>query len=121
MPAFRSGNYEAMFRLSQRMTGVKPKMQWDNRGKSGLVLAPVQVPIAEATAMFQASLARQSAEQTRKRDITAPAGQDLAVELLFVPFHKEQYFYIDSCLKAVTFEQAAVKTSGREPAVKSRV
>lgn len=121
MPAFRSGNYEAMFRLSQRMTGALPKFTAGSIAKPGFALAPVQVPIEEALAMVQASFARQSAGKSGKGNITVPSGEEVTAELLFVPFHREEYFYIDSCLKVVTFEQAAVKTNSREPAVKSRV
>ncbi len=121
LPAFRSGNYEAMFRLSQRMSGGMAHCNWAVLTKAKYPMFPVQVPFSEALALFQASLARQAAVNTgRNTDFTVTEEQSV-VELLFVPFHRDQYFYIDSCLKAVTFEQAAVKPAGREPAVKSRV
>jgi len=108
LPAFRTGNFEAMFRLTKRMSTALPRIettpveQFDSRCR------PVGVGLAEARLLagiitYRAELDRLTGTLARNTDLDVTGA-----DLVFAPFHPESYFYVDSIIGAVTFEKHLV-------------
>lgn len=107
VPAFRVKNFEAMWRLSSRMTASTSQIKFTNEGGVTSEVAPANVGLREAKVIAHAILARQ--------DLKRNAGslKDIGLKfqratLLLVPFHAESYFLIDSVLSAITIERQAL-------------
>lgn len=105
VPGFRAPNFEALFRLSKRMSSAFAQFRSETIDMTDDHFQPVSVGLDEALTFAEVAINR---EQTmRKKDISP----DLAgfspesAELFFIPFHQESYFYVDSVLEAVTFEK----------------
>lgn len=108
VPAFAMGNFEAMRRLCRRMTAVFPSLAVGPAANEGRRPAPATVPLAEAIGLAEIVIhtARMAASTS-----VAPEPTDVKPEaagLVYVPFHRDNYFMIDSALNAVTFEGNAV-------------
>lgn len=105
IPGFRTRNFEAIFRLSKRMSAAFPRFRPESIDILNSNFQPVTVGLDEALTFAEVAIGR---EQTgRKKNISTESTEFIpeAVELFYLPFHQESYFYVDSVLGAVTFEK----------------
>jgi hypothetical protein len=106
VPAFRIKNFEAMYRLTRRISGAVSKLPMFESRKLKENYLPVAVGIAEAGALAHVALLREvvgKAEALPRTLVELPFEE---VSLFYAPFHPESYFLVDSCLGAVTFEKS---------------
>ncbi len=106
LPAFEMPNVEAAFRLVRRASGA----DLISRGLSDEVpskLPPVTVSYDEAINLADALLTRAAIE--RQSTLLAAKFMPTAWQLVYLPFHQESYFWVDSLVGAVTVERAAVR------------
>ena len=110
MPAFRIKNFEAMYRLTRRISGAASKLTMSEARELRENYLPVTVGIAEAGALAHVVI---DAESRWKGSAELPRTlADLPFEevsLFYAPFHPESYFLVDSFLGAVTFEKVLVE------------
>jgi hypothetical protein len=109
VPAFRMTNLEGMYRLSKRLTAAMPHLSSAELESIGSTFLPVTVSAADAV-----TLANVISFRKRLKDVKSAQLGDFNFEpqtsrLLFVPFHAESYFFVDSATKAVTFEKSSVR------------
>ncbi|MGB5107097.1 MAG: hypothetical protein WBP29_00030 [Candidatus Zixiibacteriota bacterium] len=107
VPAFRITNFEALYRLTSRLTLALPKIPQSRNGEIEGDVAPANVSLQEALIVCQAALARGEL----KRNPAALPNLDfqaLKASLLLIPFHAESYFLVDSVLSAITVERRAI-------------
>ena len=108
VPAMREAHVEAMFRLCCRMTTASPKFTWTPVDTMDTRFAPVTLTPAEALRLVEVIASREAvAHDTANHD--APALQPVEISLVYAPFRPEGYFFVDSALGAVTFEQALLQ------------
>jgi len=110
IPAFKTANFEAIYRLSKRMSAavkqfnMKPAVNFDRRFR------PVNLRLSEAITLANVLIYR---EQLDKRVAFTNKVEQVEFNpseagLFFAPFHHENYFYVDSVLNAITFEKTLV-------------
>jgi predicted RNA-binding Zn-ribbon protein involved in translation (DUF1610 family) len=113
VPGFRIRNFEAMYRLTRRISGAVAKLSLHESQEMGENYLPVAIGLTEAGALAQVALMR---EVVGKAEELPRAPGDLPFEevsLFYVPFHPESYFLVDSYLGAVTFEKTLVGAATR--------
>jgi predicted RNA-binding Zn-ribbon protein involved in translation (DUF1610 family) len=111
VPAFRIKNFEAMYRLTRRISGAVSKLALFESRELKEDYLPVSVGIVEAGVLAHVALMR---EVVGKAEALPRTMADLPFEevsLYYVPFHAESYFLVDSCLGAVTFEKSLAGVS----------
>jgi len=108
LPAFRSANFESIFKLSKRMSSAAPKMAsvpvdcFDNRYMS------VTMRLSEALVLAEVIIYRAREGKTGSVNSEPEQFSPIEISLMYAPFHLESYFYVDSVLGAVTFEKNLV-------------
>ncbi|MDD4051178.1 MAG: hypothetical protein PHR28_04670 [candidate division Zixibacteria bacterium] len=108
IPGFKMANFETVRRLSQRMTAVFPELTVSTLENDKRRLAPVTVPLSEAIVLAEMSIYSVLTSNRSGVNRESATIQPEDAGLLYAPFHRDNYFMIDSVLGAVTFEQGAV-------------
>jgi hypothetical protein len=108
VPAFRTGNFAAMFRLAKRMSTALPRLRLTAVESFDRRCRPVNLGLAEARLLagiitYRAELDRLAGTLAQHSEV-----QVTGADLMFAPFHPESYFYVDSIMGAVTFEKNLV-------------
>jgi hypothetical protein len=108
VPAFRSGNFEALFRLAKRMSTALPRLTLQPVASFDRRYRPVNLSLAEARLLagiitYRAELDRMAGTLSKHTEMEV-----IGADLFFAPFHPESYFYVDSIMGAVTFEKHLV-------------
>jgi DNA-directed RNA polymerase subunit RPC12/RpoP len=106
VPAFRIKNFEAMYRLTRRISGAVSKLSMRESRELKENYLPVAVGITEAGALAHVALMREVVGKSQELPRTLADLLFEEVSLFFAPFHPESYFLVDSCLGAVTFEKS---------------
>jgi hypothetical protein len=108
IPGFKIPNFEAMFRLSKRISTAAPKLELVPVENFDSRFAPVTLGLYEALALTEVIIYREKVgkqiDSAEKREIF----ESLDITLFYAPFHPENYFYVDSVLGAITFEKNLV-------------
>jgi DNA-directed RNA polymerase subunit RPC12/RpoP len=109
VPAFAVGNFEAMYRLSKRISTAAAKLdivaveRMDNR------FGRVTIGISDALTMAEIIIYRERLQRSNLNRATRCDFRPLEINLMYVPFRLENYFFVDSALGAVTFEKMLVQ------------
>ena len=108
VPAFKVMNFEALYRLSRRMSTAIGKMEADNMIEPDTRFAPANVSPSEALVLARAIVSRELMKLSSSLEL--PAGVDGfdTISLRYIPFQPEHYFYVDAVLGAVTVEKNLV-------------
>jgi hypothetical protein len=109
VPAFRMTNLEGMYRLSKRLTAAMPHLGSSELESLGDSYLPVSVSAADAVTLANVISFRKRLKDDKKAEFGDLNFDPQTARLLFVPFHAESYFYVDSATKAVTFEKSSVR------------
>lgn len=108
LPAFRVQNFDALYRLTKRISAAKPTLETHPIESFDSRYLPVSVGPDEATVLAEVMIYRDMAGRDLSRNVQRPGFEPAAISLFYAPFHPESYFYVDSALKAVTFEKSLV-------------
>jgi hypothetical protein len=108
VPAFRIANFEALFRLSKRMTTAITKLDLESVDTPDERFQPVAIDLPEASALARAVMFRECAATKNWNNCIADNTVYSGIKLAYAPFRPEHYFYVDTILGAVTFEKSAV-------------
>ncbi len=105
IPAFEMRNAESTFRLIRRMSKAIDHIQHEKAIGPQENAVPASRSIDEALTFIEIHWYRRSAESV------VPAGaynqsQPSSIQLIYIPFREDQYFFVDTVLGAVTFEKA---------------
>lgn len=109
IPALRSGNFEAICKLSRRMSAAHMRMELARVEEFDDRFPSVQIGLGEAVALAEMIIYRELVErgyQLPEEDINLTP-EDYG--LTFVPFHLENYFYVDSALNAIGVEKTLIE------------
>jgi len=107
VPAFKIRSIEAMYRLCKRMSAAAGRIEFTELETMSSGCAPASVSLREALTMVEVLWHRDLAGREMRTNI-ASGFSPISAQLTFVPFSREQYFYVDTVLKAVTVEVGAV-------------
>lgn len=107
VPAFRVKNFEAMCRLSSRLSASTAQMDFSADGDIESEITPANVGLKEAKIIAHAIVARLDLKRHEGNIRTLELDFGKAT-LLLVPFHAENYFLVDSVLSAITIERQAL-------------
>ncbi len=105
IPAFRVQNYNAIFKLSKRMSAAFPQFSFENIITMDKQYASVDLPLNEAQVLTDVFVTTDQYKKNISHKKTDNHFQFDAITLFYAPFHLESYFYVDSVLQAVTFEK----------------
>jgi ribosomal protein L37AE/L43A len=106
IPAFKMPNFEAMFRLSKRISGALPKINLLPVDNIDLRYLAVTLSPSEALTMAEVIVYREEISRDRNREVEKRPFWPQEISLFYAPFHPENYFYVDSVLGAITFEKS---------------
>jgi len=108
LPAFKIAKFESLYRLTERMSPAWKQLESEYIENFDNTYEPVEVGLSEAIAMAEVAIYRKEMKQTAgtrglmpKKEGFFPEG----AELLYVPFHAENYFFVDSVMQMITFEK----------------
>jgi len=107
VPAFKIKNTEAMYRLCKRMSAAAGRIAFTELETMSPGCVPASVPLREALTIVEVFWHRDLAGREMRTSI-ASGFNPISAQLTFVPFCRDQYFYVDTVLKAVTVEVGAV-------------
>lgn len=105
VPAIGASNFEAIHRLARRMSAAQGKMQTEPVESFDERYLPVRVGVAEALALAEMIICRELVDRCYKLPEEDLVLEPQDIGLVFVPFHLENYFYIDSVINAVSLER----------------
>jgi predicted RNA-binding Zn-ribbon protein involved in translation (DUF1610 family) len=108
IPAFRTPNFEAVYRLAKRLYAAFPKMKLAELEQLDSRYANVTLSLSEALTLAEALIYREKISKDIKNDAFNFDFQPIEAELFYAPFHPQSYFYVDSVFGAVTFEKSLV-------------
>lgn len=108
VPAFTIDNFETMRRLCRRMTTALPRLQAGSSDEIRRRPGPVTVSLSEAMTLAEIVLYAALVSVRPGVDRKAISLHPEAAGLLYAPFHRDNYFLIDSALNAITFEEKAM-------------
>lgn len=106
IPAFRTQNFDAMFRLAKRMSAAIPQLEQETIEKLDNRFLPVSVSPEEAALMTEVITFRAGFDRNKAAPSMTAAFVPEDIKLVFVPFHPEHYFYVDSVMNIITFEKS---------------
>ncbi|MBU0984372.1 MAG: hypothetical protein KKA42_10915 [candidate division Zixibacteria bacterium] len=108
IPAFETAHFDGMYKLSRRITAAFDKLPRHRTQALDDRCIPVQVRPAQAVANAEIIICREMLERgLALPDETTSLRTDQA-GLVYVPFHLENYFYMDSVLNAITLERVLI-------------
>ncbi len=110
IPAFDIPNFEALYRLSCRVTTAGPKLNFEPIENLDERFAPVDIFPTTGMALAKVVFYRYELEKTnRLHELDLEVSpQDLS--LCFIPFKPENYFFVDSVLNSISFEKKLVNS-----------
>lgn len=108
IPAFKVPNFEAMYRLSKRISAALPKINLVPAERLDEHFMRVNVSLSEALTLAEVIIYREMAARGRKVSAGESEFNPMEVSLFYAPFHPQSYFYVDSILGAVTFEKSLI-------------
>ena len=108
IPAFKVGNFEAMYRLSKRLSAALPQFDLRPIDTFDRRCLPVGLSMSEALMLVDVVICRAELDRNPEGLTQHLKATTEEVSLFFAPFHKENYFYVDSALGSVTFEKSFV-------------
>jgi len=106
VPGFQVANFEALYRLSKRMSAAYPRFEFSALEGFDERFVAATVGPSEALILAEIVIRREEMLRTRvvkNRPLSLRSGQ---LQLVYAPFHPENYFYVDSTLNSVTFEKS---------------
>jgi predicted RNA-binding Zn-ribbon protein involved in translation (DUF1610 family) len=106
IPAFKVPDFEAMFRLSKRISAAVPKMELVRIDRLDNHFVRVDRSLSETLIMADIIIYRESIRKGIEHSVHESKFRPGNVSLFYAPFHPESYFYVDSLLGAVTFEKS---------------
>jgi len=109
VPALGTSNFEALHKLAKRMSAAQGKMPIEAVESLDERFLPVRIGLSEALALAEIIICRELLDKGLKLPDTNLSLKPTTVGLVYVPFHLENYFYVDSVLNAVSVERALVK------------
>lgn len=108
IPAFRLPNFEAAFRLTQRMSAAINQIDTALIYTSHDRFRPVTLGPSEAVLHAEIMIYRARVGKLSHVDINEIRFRPSSAQIVYLPFHEEAYFFVDSVLNAVTFEKNLV-------------
>ena len=104
VPAFRISNFEALYRLSKRISSALPKISLAEIDSTDSRFGSVSVGPGEASSLAEIIIYRERLSRSASAAPSPFSPQEIF--LFYAPFHLENYFFVDSVLNAVTFEKS---------------
>jgi len=108
IPAFRVGNFEAVYRLARRMSTAASKLEREESAEPDSRFAAANISPSEALVLARVIVARELMKLSSSLELPDIIDGFHTMHLLYVPFHAEHYFFVDSALNAVTVEKNLV-------------
>ncbi len=109
IPAFQTRNFDAMYRLAKRISSALPQLNLKSVESFDNCYDPVTIGLDEALMLADVIIYRQSYSSPKRSTDRGAGFSPGEVRLIYVPFHPENYFYVDSLLNAVTFEKSLAR------------
>ncbi len=108
VPAFRIANFKVLRRLTQRITAAFPQFDRELVETFSKDFQSVDISLPEAITHAEMCLFCEKAVKQPNLSPDKVKINPRSVELLYAPFHEENYFYVDSVINAVTFAKNTI-------------
>lgn len=105
IPALKNSNFEATNRLAKRMTAAHTKLTTTRTKILDERFLPVAISQEEARAHAELLICREMMEMGNQSTEVEVDLKTIDSGLVYIPFHLENYFYVDSVLNAVSMER----------------
>ncbi|MFC1475107.1 hypothetical protein ACFLQG_00530 [Candidatus Zixiibacteriota bacterium] len=108
IPAFKVANLDAMFKLSKRLSSAFPKMSLVSLDQTDNKYHQVNLPLSEAIIQAEVFIYRDKFAKEVSINHETPPFIPIEAGLFYLPFHPENYFFIDSVINVITFEKRVI-------------
>ena len=109
VPAFKVNNFDAMYKLCKRMSSALPQFTLKELSKTTNSFKFINLPFNEAVLLAGLFIHKDKYKRSASvKDTDTNSFIPIEKSLFFIPFHPENYFYVDSILNAVTFEKKLI-------------
>jgi len=109
VPAVGAANFEALHKLTRRMSAAQSRVQTGVVESLDERFLPVRIGPGEALALAEMIVCRELVDKGHKLPEGGLALEPTEIGLVYIPFHLENYFYVDSILNAVSVEKTLVE------------
>jgi len=109
IPAISIPSFEAVFRLAKRMSSAITQIPSDSVEGFNSRFLPVTLALSEAQMLAEVIVFRDQVRRNSKATFADINLHPTGAKLVYIPFHPEHYFFVDSILNAVTIEKALVE------------
>jgi len=106
IPGFQVANFEALYRLSKRMSAAYPRFEFSPVEQFNEKFVAATVGPKEALILAEVVIRREEMLRSKIAESQPLQIQPGMLQLIYAPFHPENYFYVDSALNSVTFEKS---------------
>ena len=108
LPAFKIANYDALFKLTKKMSAAWPKLSFAELFATDKRYAPVTLKPDEAFMYADLIIHKDSYVKGLNADEKRLPFSPENVSLFYLPFERENYFYLDSVLGAISLENRLI-------------
>ncbi|MFH1688142.1 MAG: SPFH domain-containing protein [bacterium] len=108
VPAFRMSGFDGCYRLARRMSTAHPRLPLRPLDTHQERPHAVNVSFSEALLMGQLTLYRARLSQNPDQALVCRSLEPGRVRLLYVPFQRQAYFFVDTVTDSVTFEKKLI-------------
>jgi len=109
VPAVGASNFEALHKLTRRISAAQSRIQTGAVESLDERFLPVRIGPGEALALAEMIVCRELVDKGHKLPEGGLALEPTELGLVYIPFHLENYFYVDSVLNAVSVEKTLVE------------
>jgi predicted RNA-binding Zn-ribbon protein involved in translation (DUF1610 family) len=108
VPAFRIANFKVVRRLTQRITAAFSHFPNEAVESFDKRFRPVDLSLSEAVTLAEICLFCEKATKNPRLSPDNIKIHPRETNLFYAPFHRENYFYVDSVINAVTFAKNTI-------------
>jgi hypothetical protein len=105
LPAFKMNNFNAMLKLTKRMSAAYPKFSMNELNKVKSNFLAVNITVSDALNYARIFIRHEELDNENFKHSDVDIPEFIEARLCYVPFNLENYFYIDSILQAVSLEK----------------
>jgi|GEM_PF-530065 len=109
VPAVGANNFEALHKLTRRISAAQSRVPTGVVESLDERFLPVRIGPGEALALAEMIVCRELVDKGHKLPDDGLALRPTEIGLVYIPFHLENYFYVDSVLNVVGVEKTLVE------------
>ncbi|MDF1544403.1 MAG: hypothetical protein P1R58_04800 [bacterium] len=108
VPAFKGPNYDALVRLARKMSFAQTRLEFEPLEGNPKGYGQIEVSPAEGVRYMNLLAFREQLVKSGGSKVVNEEFTPVSAGIIYAPFSLENYFYVDSVLKSITFEKQLI-------------